>query len=217
MFVAKMEDVLEVYARPYDQKRPVVCVDEASKELRSTRHGTLPVSVGQPVREDYVYDRHGTANLFVSVEPLAGQRRVRVTDRHTKVDFAQELRLILEEDYPEAEKVVLVTDNLNTHGVHALYEAFEPEQASRLARRLEWHYTPEHGSWLNIAEIELSALAHQCLGGRVATRALLETKVALWEAQRNAALVRVDWQFRAEDARVKLKRLYPQYKPANLP
>jgi hypothetical protein len=137
MFVAKMEDVLDVYARPLDDARPVICVDEMRKELHSTPRGTLPVEAGQPRREDYVYERHGTANIFVSVEPLTGKRRMRVTDRHTKLDFAEELRCILEEDYPTVEKVVLVTDNLNTHGVHALYEAFEPEQAGRLARRLE--------------------------------------------------------------------------------
>lgn len=217
MFVAKMEDVLEVYARPLDAMRPVICVDEMRKELHSTPRGTLPVEAGQPRREDYVYERHGTANIFVSVEPLTGKRRMRVTDRHTKLDFAEEVRCILEEDYPTVEKVVLVTDNLNTHGLHALYEAFEPEQAGRLARRLEWHFTPEHASWLNIAEIELSALSTQCLGGRVESREALKTKIEHWEAERNARQVRIDWQFRSEDARIKLKRLYPRYQPVKLP
>ena len=160
---------------------------------------------------------HGTANIFVSALPLTGKRRMRVTDRHTKLDFAEELRCILEEDYPTVEKVVLVTDNLNMHGVHALYEAFEPEQAGRLARRLEWHFTPEHASWLNIAEIELSALSTQCLGGRVESREALETKIEHWEVERNARQVRIDWQFRSEDARIKLKRLYPRYQPVKLP
>ena len=214
MFVAKMEDVLDVYTRPFDGAYPVVCVDEARKELHSTPRGALPVEAGQPRREDYVYERHGTANIFVSVEPLSGKRRIRITDRHTKLDFAEEIRCILEEDYPEAKKVVLVTDNLNTHGLHALYEAFEPEQAGRLARRLEWHFTPEHASWLNIAEIELSALSTQCLGGRVESRDVLETRVKHWENERNTRQVRIDWQFRSEDARIKLRRLYPRYKSA---
>ncbi len=216
MFVAKMEDVLDVYARPYDPNRPVVCVDEMTKELHSTPRGSLPVQARRPEREDYVYERHGTANIFLSMEPLAGKRRVRVTDRHTKLDFAEELRCILEEDYPEAEKVVLVTDNLNTHGLHALYEAFEPEQAGRLAHRLEWHFTPEHASWLNVAEIELSALSLQAVGRRVGNREELVTKIKFWEQERNQRLVRIDWQFRTEDARIKLRRLYPRYKAVKL-
>lgn len=216
MFVAKMEDVLDVYARPYDSKHPVVCVDETTKELRSTPRGSLPVQAERPEREDYVYERHGTANVFVSVEPLAGKRRVRLTERHTKLDFAEELRCILEEDYPAAEKVVLVTDNLNTHGLHALYEAFEPDHAGRLARRLEWHFTPEHASWLNVAEIELSALSVQAIGGRIESREELTSRVECWEKERNQRQVRIDWQFRTEDARIKLRRFYPRYKPVKL-
>ncbi len=216
MFVAKMEDVLDVYARPYDPKRPVVCVDETTKELRSTPRGSLPVQAERPEREDYVYERHGTANVFLSVEPLAGQRQVRLTERHTKLDFAEELRCILEEDYPDVEKVVLITDNLNTHGLHALYEAFEPEQANRLARRLEWHFTPEHASWLNVAEIELSALSLQAIGRRVGSAEELRACVECWVQQRNQRRVRIDWQFRAKDARIKLRRLYPRYKPVEL-
>lgn len=216
MFVAKMEDVLDVYARPYDPQRPVVCVDETTKELRSTPRGSLPVQAARPEREDYVYERHGTTNVFLSVEPLAGQRRVRLTERHTKLDFAEELRCILEEDYPAAEKVVLVTDNLNTHGLHALYEAFEPEHAGRLARRLEWHFTPEHASWLNVAEIELSALSVQAIGGRVGSREELTSRVERWEQERNQRQVRIDGQFRTEDARIQLRRLYPRYKPVKL-
>ena len=212
MFVAKMEDVLDVYARPFDETCPVVCVDEARKVHRTPR-GTLGVEAGQPQRQDDVYERHGTANIFISIEPLSGQRRVRITDRHTKLDFAEERRCILEEDDPQARKVVLVTDNLNTHGLHALYEAFAPEHAGRLARRIEWHFTPEHASWLNIAEIELSALSTQCLGGRIGSRKVLEDKIAGWEQKRNARQVRIDWQFRSEDARIKLRRLYPRYKP----
>ncbi|MFC6663718.1 IS630 family transposase [Deinococcus multiflagellatus] len=216
MFVAKMEDVLDVYARPYDSKRPVVCVDETTKELHSTPRGSLPVQAERPEREDYVYARHGTVNVFLSMEPLAGKRRVRLTERHTKLDFAEELRCILEEDYPDAEKVVLVTDNLNTHGLHALYEAFEPAHAGRLARRLEWHFTPEHASWLNMAEIELSALSVQAIGGRIGNREELARRVEGWEHERNQRQVHIDWQFRTEDARIKLKRLYPRYKPVKL-
>lgn len=170
----KMEDVLDVYARPYDPRFPVVCLDEASKELRSTPHGSKPIFWGQIAREDYEYSRHGTANVFLAVEPLAGKRTVRVTERRTSVDFAEELRRIVEQDYYQAKKVVLVTDNLNTHTVNALYEAFEPEVARRIARKVEWHYTPEHASWLNIAEIELAALATQCLNRRIASKDDLE-------------------------------------------
>lgn len=216
MFVAKMEDVLDVYARPHNPERPVVCVDEATKELRSTPRGSLPVQAARPEREDDVYERHGTANVFLSVEPLAGKRRVRLTERHIKLDFAEELRCILEEDYPDAQKVVLVTDNLNTHGLHALYEAFEPQHAGRLARRLEWHFTPEHASWLNVAEIELSALSVQAIGGRVGSREELTRLVERWKQERNQRQVRIDWQFRTEDARIKLRRLSPRYKSVKL-
>jgi len=215
-FVAKMEDVLDVYARPYNPRFPVVCLDEASKELRSTPRGSRLAVVGQTAREDYEYERHGTANIFLAVEPLAGRRTVRVTERRTSVDFAEELRRIVEQDYRHAEKVVLVTDNLNTHTVNALYEAFEPEVARRIARKVEWHYTPEHASWLNIAEIELAALATQCLNRRIANRDDLERQTAAWQDTRNREQARVMWQFRTEDARIKLRRLYPQHKDTKL-
>jgi hypothetical protein len=211
-----MEDVLDVYERPYDAKRPVVCVDETSKELRDTPRGSLPQAPGQPERRDYEYARHGVCNLFMAVEPLRGQRTVRVTDRRTAHDFAEQLRVLAEETYPDADVVVLVTDNLNTHTPACLYERFEPAQARRIASRLEWHYTPEHGSWLNIAECELSVLTRQCLNRRIPDKAALTREAAAWETMRNAARVTVDWQFTTSDARIKLRRLYPVLKEQNL-
>lgn len=205
-----MEDVLDVYVRPYDPLRPVVCLDECSKELRSTPRGSISAASGGCELEDYEYERHGTRNLFLWVEPLVGKRRVQATARRTSVDFAEVLRQLVDEDYPQAQRVVLVTDNLNTHTPAALYERFEPEEARRIANKIEWHYTPEHGSWLNIAEIELSVLSRQCLSRRVADADTLEKRVAIWERQRNSAQVTVDWQFTAADARIKLKRLYPE-------
>jgi hypothetical protein len=215
-YVAKMEDVLDVYARPYDAQRPVVCLDETSKELRDTPRGNLPLQREQPERQDYEYARHGVCNLFMAVEPLRGRRRVRVTDRRTAQDFAEQLRILVEEDYADADRIVLVTDNLNTHTPACLYERFEPAQARRIASKLEWHYTPEHGSWLNIAECELSVLARQCLDRRIPDKATLEREAAAWETRRNAARVTVDWHFTTVDARIKLKRLYPVLKVQKL-
>ncbi len=211
-YVAKMEDVLDVYARPYDPKRPVVCIDESSKELRSTPRGSLPMEPERPKREDYEYARHGTANLFLSVEPLTGRRRVRVTQRRTCIDFAEELRILVDLDYADAEQVILVTDNLNTHTPACLYEAFPAGEARRIASKIEWHYTPEHGSWLNMAETELSVLARQCLWRRMDDASLLAHEVAAWQADRNASEARIRWQFTTADARVKLRRLYPTLK-----
>ena len=208
-YVAKMEDVLAVYARPYDALHPVVCLDEVSKELHTTPHGALPMASGQPQRQDYEYARQGVCNLFLAVEPLTGQRTVRVTARRTAQDFADELRILVEESYPNAETVVLVTDNLNTHTLACLYSRFAPEQARRIAARIEWHYTPEHGSWLNVAECELSVLSRQCLKRRMGSQAHLEQEVHAWQQRRNAMQVTVDWQFTTADARIKLKRLYP--------
>lgn len=212
-FVAAMEDVLAVYARPYDPKRPVVCVDEGGKQLIGDVRPPLPVRPGKPRRVDHEYVRHGTANLFMAFEPLRGRRRVEVTERRTNKDFARLVRRLLEEWYPAADKVVLVLDNLSTHTPAALYEAFAPAEARRLVERLEWHYTPKHGSWLNVAEIELSVLARQCLDRRIPDRDALDREVGAWEGARNAAAVRVDWQFSTADARVKLKRLYPVLEP----
>ncbi|MCW3094796.1 MAG: hypothetical protein JWL77_414, partial [Chthonomonadaceae bacterium] len=204
-----MEDVLDVYQRPYDPKRPVVCIDEGGKELRDTPHGTQPMQPGQPAREDYEYERLGKANLFLSVEPLAGRRRVRVTERHTYPDFAQELRHLVDEDYPQAEKIVLVCDNLNTHSAACLYSTFLPEEAHRINQKIEWHYTPEHGSWLNMAECELSVLARQCLDRRIPDIATLTEEAACWERRRNGMQVKIHWHFTTADARIKLRRLYP--------
>jgi len=207
-----MEDVLEVYARPYDPKRPVVCVDEGAKELRSTPRGSLAMEPGEPQRQDYEYARHGKANLFVSVEPLTGRRRIRVTERRTFIDFAEELRFLVDIDYADAECIVLVTDNLNTHTPACLYEAFPAPEARRIAQKIEWHYTPEHGSWLNMAEIELSVLHRQCLNRRIDDVSRLEQEALAWQEARNAAEVKINWQFTTADARIKLRRLYPTLK-----
>ncbi|GAC1461080.1 MAG: hypothetical protein PVSMB10_18400 [Pseudarthrobacter sp.] len=208
-FVCAMENVLEVYTRPYDERRPVVCCDEASRQLLADVQPPLPVAPGAPARVDYEYERRGTANLFMAFEPLAGTRRVEVTERRTKADFARLLRRVTDEWYPEAEVVTLVVDNLNTHRPAVLYEVFEPAEARRIIGRLEFVYTPKHASWLNVAELELSVLARQCLDRRLPDRETLTREVAAWEAERNAAAVTVDWQFTTADARVKLKRLYP--------
>ena len=203
-----MEDVLEVYARPLNKNKPVVCVDEGKKELRSTPRGSIPAKPGRDKREDYEYQREGSANIFMALEPLAGKRSVKITDRRTKLDFAKFLKFLSDDVYTDAEMIVLVTDNLNTHKTACLYEAFEPGEARRLVERFEWHYTPEHGSWLNMAEIELSAMQRGCLDCRL-TRVELETEVPVWVDARNVFEGRVNWQFRSEDARVKLRRLYP--------
>lgn len=204
-----MENVIEVYHRPHDPDLPVVCVDEGGKQLIGEVRPPLPTRPGSPAKEDSEYQRNGMVNLFMAFEPLAGRRVVEVTKRRTAIDFACFLRRLLNEIYPEAKRLVLVTDNLNTHGIGSLYEAFEPKEARRLARRIEWHYTPKHGSWLNMAEIELSVLARQCLDRRIPDRETLADEVAHWEKARNQAAVKADWQFTTADARVKLRKLYP--------
>ena len=204
-----MEDVLEVYHRPYDPERPVVCLDEASKQLVGEVVEPIPAEPGQPERFDYEYVRNGTANLFMLSEPLAGWRHVMVTDRRTAKDFAEVLRWLAEDVYAEAEKVVLVMDNLNTHKLASLYAAFEPEQARRIAARFEVHHTPKHGSWLNVAEIELSVLARQCLDRRIDSAEELVAEVDAWQSERNDRAVGVNWRFTTADARIKLRRLYP--------
>jgi len=204
-----MEDVLDVYHRPYDEKRPLVCLDEASKQLIGEVIEPIPAEPGQPERFDYEYTRNGTANLFMISEPLLGWRAVQVTERRTAKDFAEVLRWLVEEVHEEAETVVLVMDNLNTHKRASLYEAFPPEQARRIAEKLEIHHTPKHGSWLNMAEIELSVLSRQCLARRIETREELEREVAAWEEERNERGVEVRWRFTTADARIKLRRLYP--------
>jgi hypothetical protein len=208
-FVACMEDVLEVYHRPYDPERPQVCLDEVPVQLVSETRTPLPAEPGRPQRYDYEYARQGTANLFMIAEPLLGWRHVEVTEHRTAKDLAEVLRWLAEDVHPDAAKLVLVTDNLNTHGPGCLYEALEPARARRIAERLEWHYTPKHGSWLNVAEIELAALAKQCLGRRIGSLEELKREVAAWQEQRNEAQVGVNWQFTTANARTKLRRLYP--------
>jgi hypothetical protein len=204
-----MEDVLAVYERPYNSKRPVVCVDETNKTLHDTPRGTLPIEAGQALRQDYEYERNGTANIFMAVEPLIGRRKTFVTDQRTNQDFAELLRYLSDDEYPDAEKIVLVTDNLNTHSPACLYERFEPVEARRLAQQFEWHYTPEHGSWLNMAEIELSILSRQCTNRRLSNKQTLASEVAAWEKDRNNMKVQINWHFKPDNARIKLKRLYP--------
>ena len=204
-----MEDVLDVYQRPYDPKRPQVCLDEVSTQLLSDARAALPMEAHRPARQDYEYVRHGVANLFMCFEPLRGRRHVQVRNRRTKLDFAQVIKDLVDIHYPEAERIVLVLDNLNTHTPASLYEAFTPAEAKRLADKLEIHYTPEHGSWLNMAEIELSVLDRQCLDRRIGDTTTLAQQAAAWEAARNAVATGVDWRFTTPDARIKLKRLYP--------
>lgn len=204
-----MEDVLDVYTRPDDPRFPLVCLDEASTQLLADTRSPLPGTPGQPIREDYEYARHGTATCFMLFEPLRGWRHVAVTDRRTKVDWAHCVRNLVDIRHPTAERVVLVLDNLNTHSPASLYAAFPPAEAKRIADRLELHYTPKHGSWLNMAEIELSILHRQCLDRRIPDPATLAAEVAAWEAARNAAGVAIDWRFTTADARSKLHRLYP--------
>jgi hypothetical protein len=204
-----MEDVLEVYTRPVEPKRPLVCLDEASKQPGGEVRGPLPAAPGRPPRVDGEYVRNGTANLSLAYEPLVGRRRALVTDTRKRQDWARFVKDLLDGRYREAEKVVLVMDQLNTHAVASLYETFEPPEARRLADRLEIHHTPKRGSWLNMAEIELSVAQRQCLDRRIADKVLLEREVAAWEARRNEQRGRVDWRFTTADARTKLKRLYP--------
>jgi transposase len=204
-----MEDVLEVYTRPYDPLRPQVCMDETSKQLLRDTRQPLPTEPGKPERQDYEYERGGVVNVFLFCEPLRAKRWVDVTERRTKMDWAEQIKELVDERYPEAERIVLVMDNLNTHTPASLYEAFEPAEAKRLADKLEIHYTPKHGSWLNMAEIELSVLSRQCLDRRVPDYETLEAEVSAWQERRDGAGGKIDWRFRAEDARIKLKRLFP--------
>ena len=204
-----MEDVLDVYKRPYDPKRPVVCLDETSKQLIGEVQAPVPAIPGQVSQYDYEYIRNGVANIFMIFEPLAGRREVEVTDRRTKKDWALCVRKLSDEMYPDAEKIVLVEDNLNTHTPSSLYEAFEPAEAKRLVERFEFHYTPKHGSWLDMAEIELGILGRQCLSRRIDNVADLRREAKAWKAARNVRGTKVDWQFTAETARIKLKKLYP--------
>ena len=208
-FVCAMEDVLEVYHRPHDPKRPQVCFDEASKQQTRETRLPLPTQPGSIAKYDYEYERNGTSNLFVFFAPLESWRHIKVTDRRTMIDFAYCMRDLIDIHFPEAEKIVLVMDNLNTHKFASLYEAFEPEEARRIIEKLEIHYTPKHGSWLNMAEIELSVLQRQSLKARIPDQATLMEKVAAWQNRRNTSDATINWRFTTEDARIKLHRLYP--------
>ncbi len=212
-FVYHLEDVLGVYTRPYDPRVPQVCLDETTKQLVADARPAIPPAPGRPARVDYEYVRKGVRNLFLVVEPLRGWRRVWVTERRTRKDWAQVVRELAEVHYPDAERIVLVLDNLNTHVPAALYDAFPPEEARRLLDRLELHYTPKHASWLNMAEVELSVLAGQCLDRRIPDEDTLTREVSGWAATRNAGAARIDWRFTTADARIKLKHLYPSITP----
>jgi hypothetical protein len=211
-FVAAMEDVLAVYQRPLDPACPVICMDETSKQLVGETRVSLPVAPGQPQREDYEYTRQGVANLFLFSEPLTGWREVQVTERRTRADWAEAMRQLSDQYYPLAERITIVLDNLNTHGPASFYEAFTPEEAQRLTERFEFHYTPKHGSWLNMAEIEFSVLSRQCLDRRIDNAETLRNETQAWQQKRNAASKTIDWQFTTAQARTKLKRLYPVIK-----
>lgn len=204
-----MEDVLDTYTQPRDPDEPLICMDEAAKQLLAQEREPLAMAPGRPEREDYHYQRRGTAAVFLFLDPLRGWRRSSVRDSRTRIDWAEEIRRLLEEDYPHAKRVKLVCDNLNTHHAASLYQAFPPEEAHRLARRLEIHYTPRHGSWLNMAEVELSVAQRQCLDRRVANASALERELTAWARERNARTCTVSWRLTTEDARIRLRSLYP--------
>jgi len=206
-----MEDILAVYKRPRDEDCPLVCLDEASKQLLADTRPPIPMKPGQPERGDYEYKRNGTANLFMMFAPLEGWRHIEITDRRTAIDYAHALEALSDTHFKNAKKIILVQDNLNTHKPASLYEAFLPDKARRLVERFEWHYTPKHGSWLNMAESELGVLASQCLDRRVANRQKLKIEIAGWEGDRNKYHTKANWQFTTGDARIKLKHLYPTF------
>jgi len=206
-----MEDVLEVYQRPRDPDLPLVCLDETSKQLIAETRAPINMKEGWKARFDYEYERNGTANLFMMFAPLEGWRHVKVTDRHTAVDYAGALKDLADIHFPKAKKIILVQDNLNTHTKASLYEAFPAAEARRLAERFEFHYTPKHGSWLDMAESELGILASQCLDRRIPDKQKLTEEIAAWQASRNKHHTKANWQFTTKDARIKLKRLYPQF------
>jgi hypothetical protein len=206
-----MEDVLEIYKQPYDPKRPLICMDEMPKQLLMDTQERLPMLPDQPERSDYAYKRGGVADLFMLFEPLAGKRHIEIRDQRRRIEWAEVMQIVSDVLYPEAEKIVVVLDNLNTHVPAAFYLAFEPQEARRLVERFELHYTPKHGSWLNMAEIELSALARQCLDRRIPDKTSLIQEVNAWEDQRNSEVVKVHWQFTTADARIKLRSLYPKF------
>jgi DDE superfamily endonuclease len=212
-FVAAMEEVLEVYQRPYDPNYPVVCLDESNKQQVKETRTPMAMEPGQAERFDYEYERNGVSNLFMVFEPLAARRQVTVTDQRTAMDYAAQLKALVDRQYPHARKILVVQDQLNTHRAASLYKAFEPGEARRLLNKLEFHFTPKHGSWLNMAEIELSVLARQCLERRIPDQESLRQEVSAWQQSRNAQQRTVDWQFTTADARTKRKRLYPSIQP----
>jgi hypothetical protein len=205
-----MEDVLDVYVAEHTEDEPLICMDEASKQLLADGLPSIPPAPGRPRREDYHYERHGTQALFMFFNPVSGWRRVSCRDSRTRIDWAEEVRQLLDEDYPRARRIKLVCDNLNTHGIASLYEAFTAAEAHRLKQRLEIHYTPRNGSWLNVAEIELGVLSRQCLNRRIPSARVLRDEIVTWQAERNLTASKVRWQFTRDDARRKLHRLYPQ-------
>ena len=206
-FVCALEDVLEVYARPYDPARPLVCLDEAAKQLLGEKREPLPATLDHPLRYDNQYIRNGTCAIFMLFQPLAAQRHLQVREQRTALDYAQVVRWMCDELHPAAQKIILVQDNLNTHGPHSLYEAFAPQEARRLSERIEWHFTPKHASWLNMAELELSVLARQCLQERMQSKSNLECHIQAWQKHRNKTASRVNWHFTTQDARIKLRKL----------
>ncbi len=206
-----MEEILRLYAQPYDPKHPLVCLDETSKQLIKEVRAPIPIEPGNPERYDTEYERNGVSNLFMTFEPLQGKRFVDVTEQRTRVDFANTVKCLVDERYADAEKIVLVLDNLNTHDKTSLYEAFEPQEAERIARKLEIHYTPKHGSWLNMAEIELSHISRQCLDRRIESKEKLQKEVSAWTSERNLKQTKMEWRFSVEEARIKLKKLYPSF------
>lgn len=208
-----MEDVLDVYTRPYDPRRPQVCLDETNRQVLANGRAPLPMEPGRRARRDPEYVRRGVVNLFMVCEPLRGWRQVRVSAQRTRIDWADGVKELVDVHYPEAEKIVLVMDQLNTHSPASLYEAFAPPEAKRLCAKLEIHYTPKHGSWLNMAEIELSILQRQCLDRRLADQPTISQEVRAWANERNAAIQQIDWRFTTDDARIALKRLYPANHP----
>lgn len=210
-----MEDVLDVYQRPYDEKYPVICLDESNKQQTKEVQIPIPAEPGKPERFDTQYERNGTSNIFLCCEPLKGKRQTKITDHRKKTDLAYFIKELVDEHYPHADKILLVMDNLNTHNGSSLYEAFEPAEAKRILDKLEIHYTPKHGSWLNMAEIELSHLSRQCLDRRIPDKETLVREVAAWNEQRNEENSVIDWQFTTADARIKLKKLYPVIKKQN--
>src|SRR5437667_660212 len=208
-FVCHLEDILDIYKTPYNAQRPQVCLDEMSTQLIGEARAPLPAEPGKPLRYDTEYKRNGTTNIFIAFEPLTGQRMTKVTDQRTKIDWAHFIQELVDQHYPHVEKICLVMDNLNTHTQASLYEAFDPSEAKRIADKLDIHYTPNHVSWLNMADRELSHLSRQCLGGRIAAKATLINKVQAWNLERNERHAKAYWQFTTDDARVKLRRLYP--------